>query len=83
MGPSVKDTSSFDNPALDRLRKDFPGHRIWRSRRWDGQLGEYVATLIDPKAGVDATVIRPDPVERRAELMREAVRAGGAFKGLR
>ena len=73
----MEDTIPFDNPALDRLRKDFPGHHIWRSRRWDGRLGEYVATLIDPKAGVDATVMRPDPVELRDELMREAVRARG------
>ncbi|WP_165488455.1 hypothetical protein [Actinomadura formosensis] len=79
----MKDTSSFDDPALDRLREDFPGHHIWRSRRWDGRLGEYVATLIDPKAGVDATVMRADPVELRAELMREAVRAGGAYRNLR
>ncbi|TDD61118.1 hypothetical protein E1293_45210 [Actinomadura darangshiensis] len=77
------DTSSFDNPALDRLRKDFPGHHIWRSRRWDGLLGEYVATLLDPKAGVDATVMRPDPVELRAELMREAVRAAGHCRNVR
>lgn len=71
----MEDTIPFDNPALDRLQKDFPGHHIWRSRRWDGRFGEYVATLIDPKAGVDATVMRPDPVELRAELLREAVRA--------
>lgn len=79
----MKDTSSFDNPALDRLRNDFPGHHIWRSRRWDGQLGEYVATLIDPEAGVDATVMRPDPVELRAELMREAARASGRHRNVR
>ncbi|MGH2554167.1 MAG: hypothetical protein ACRDHO_00420 [Actinomycetota bacterium] len=81
MGPIVKDTSSFDNPALDSLRKDFPGHRIWRSRRWDGQLGEYVATLIDPKAGVDATVMRADPVQLRDELTKEAARAVRTRKG--
>ncbi|NVI88518.1 hypothetical protein [Actinomadura sp. BRA 177] len=78
----MKDTSSFDNPALDQLKKDFPGHRIWRSRRWDGEPGEYVATLIDPKAGVDATVMRPDPAELRAELMREAFRARGGARRL-
>ncbi|MEO3823178.1 hypothetical protein [Actinomadura sp. B10D3] len=79
----MKEISSFDNPALDRLRKDFPGHHIWRSRRWDGQFGEYVATLIDPEAGVDATVMRPDPVELRAELMREAARASGCYRKVR
>ncbi|MFB4305202.1 hypothetical protein [Actinomadura sp. GTD37] len=79
----MEDTIPFDNPALDRLRKDFPGHRIWRSRRWDGRLGEYVATLIDPSAGVDATVMRPNPVELRDELLREAVRARGFRRDLR
>ncbi|MEU8799259.1 hypothetical protein [Spirillospora sp. NPDC048819] len=42
-----------------------------------------MATLIDPKAGVDATVMRPDPVELRAELMREAFRARGTTRNLR
>lgn len=79
----MEDTIAFDSPALDRLREDFPGHHIWRSRRWDGRLGEYVATLIDPAAGVDATVMRPDPVELRAELMREAARARGSVRDLR
>ena len=44
---------------------------------------EYVATLIDPAAGVDATVMRLDPVELRAELMREAARARGSVRDLR
>jgi hypothetical protein len=64
-----------DDQALIRLRKDYPGHRIWRSRRWDGAPGEYVATLIDPSAGVDATVMRPDPIELRRALDVEAGRA--------
>ena len=80
----MEDTfSQPDNPDLERLRRDFPGHHIWRSRRYDGGLGEYVATLIDPNAGVDATVMRADPAELRAELKREAVRAGGRVRGFR
>jgi hypothetical protein len=34
-----------------------------------------VATLIDPSAGVDATVMRPDPIELRRALDIEASRA--------
>ena len=80
----MEDTvSKPDNPALEILREEFPGHHIWRSRTSDGRLGEYVATLINPNAGVDATVIRPDLGALRAELMREATRAGGAVRNVR
>ena len=51
--------------ALVRLRVDFPGHRIWRSVRRDGRPGDWVATLRDPAAGVDPTVI-----SRNAESLR-------------
>lgn len=42
--------------ALAQLRQDFQGHRIWRATRYDGKLGDWVATLHDPKAGVEPTI---------------------------
>jgi len=65
-----------DDPALRQLREEFTGHRIWRARRWDGGPGVWVATLHDPAAGVDATVICPDPAALREALKRERERAG-------
>ncbi|GAA2441035.1 hypothetical protein GCM10010191_66420 [Actinomadura vinacea] len=60
-----------DDSALARLRVDFPGHRIWRSVRGDGRLGDWVATLHDPAAGVEPTVIRTDPEALRRALEEE------------
>ncbi|TDC57920.1 hypothetical protein E1281_03155 [Actinomadura sp. KC345] len=65
-----------DDPALRRLREEFTGHRIWRSRRWDGRPGDWVATLRDPAAGVDPTVIRADSAALREALAVERQRAG-------
>lgn len=65
-----------DDPALRQLREEFTGHRIWRSRRWDGLPGDWVATLHDPAAGVDPTVIRPDSAALRDALVQERQRAG-------
>ncbi|MFC5754990.1 hypothetical protein, partial [Actinomadura rugatobispora] len=59
---------NVEDPTLVRLRADFPGHRIWRSIRYDGRLGDWVATLHDPAEGVDPTVIRDD-----AEALRTAL----------
>ncbi|SFP73811.1 hypothetical protein SAMN04489713_1179 [Actinomadura madurae] len=65
-----------DDSVLRRLRAEFTGHRIWRSRRWDGGPGDWVATLHDPAAGVDPTVIRPDSSALREALVQERRRAG-------
>jgi hypothetical protein len=65
-----------DDPVLRRLREEFTGHRIWRSRRWDGALGDWVATLHDPAAGVDPTVVCSDSASLREALMQERDRAG-------
>ena len=64
-----------EDQALACLRVDFTGHRIFRSVRSDGLLGEWVATLHDPAAGVDATVMRATADELRAALAEEAERA--------
>lgn len=61
--------------ALARLREDFQGHRIWRATRYDGKLGDWVATLHDPKAGVDPTVVRNTAQELREALADELNRA--------
>ena len=64
-----------DDQALARLRADFTGHRIFRAVRRDGLLGEWVASLHDPGAGVDATVMCPTAETLRAALVEEAERA--------
>jgi hypothetical protein len=71
-----------DDHDLAALRREFSGHRIWRSVRWDGHLGDWVASLHDPYAGVDPTVIRSDAATLRAALRREAEKAA-ARKGIR
>ncbi|MER7548184.1 hypothetical protein ABTW95_34780 [Spirillospora sp. NPDC127506] len=65
-----------DDPVLRRLQEEFTGHRIWRARRWDGRLGDWVATLHDSASGVDATVIRSDSAALREALVQERQRAG-------
>jgi hypothetical protein len=64
-----------EDQDLNRLRADFTGHRIFRAVRRDGCLGEWVATLRDPNAGVDATVMCPTADALRAALTEEAKRA--------
>lgn len=71
---TVTAESSTDQ-ALANLRRDFTGHRIWRAVRWDGRLGDWVASLHDPSAGIDPTVIRSDPAALREALVTEAARA--------
>jgi hypothetical protein len=65
----------LQDQQLHDLRKEFTGHRIWRSIRWDGRLGDWVASLHDPSAGVDPTVICSDAGTLREALRREAQRA--------
>ena len=67
--------TNSDDRVLARLREDFPGHRIFRAVRSDGLLGEWVASLHDPRAGVDATVMQPTAEQLRAALVSEAERA--------
>lgn len=64
-----------EEPVLHQLREEFTGHRIWRSRRPDGRPGFWVATLHDPDAGVDPTVISPDSGALRKALVEERERA--------
>lgn len=72
--PDQTDPHSADK-ALAELRRDFTGHRIWRATRWDGRLGDWVASLHDPSAGVDLTVIRSSAAALREALNNEADRA--------
>lgn len=45
--------------------------------------GEYVATLLDARAGVDATAMRACIEELRTELLKEAARAQGRIRSFR
>ncbi|WP_395109990.1 hypothetical protein [Actinomadura sp. SCN-SB] len=63
-----------DHQALIELRTDFPGHRIFRAVRWDGQDGDWVATLHDPSCGVDPTVMADTASDLRRALRVEAGR---------
>ncbi|MDL4815309.1 hypothetical protein [Actinomadura opuntiae] len=69
-----------EDAVLRQLQEEFTGHRIWRSRRWDGQAGDWVATLLDRAAGVDPTVIRSDAEALRTALVEERERAAGRTK---
>lgn len=68
-------SNNSDDEALAQLRAEFVGHRIWRSVRWDGRLGDWVASLHDPSAGIDPTVICSDADTLREALRREAEKA--------
>ncbi|TDD22901.1 hypothetical protein E1287_39450 [Actinomadura sp. KC06] len=61
--------------AIARLRSEFVGYRFWRAVRADGSLGEWVASLHDPAAGVDPTVMCPTAEELRVALVKEGERA--------
>ncbi|GAA2431484.1 hypothetical protein GCM10010191_51610 [Actinomadura vinacea] len=66
---------NHDRQALIELRTDFPGHRIFRGTRGDGQPGSWVATLRDPACGVDPTVMADTAEDLRKALKIEASRA--------
>jgi hypothetical protein len=72
--------STSGDQALARLRADYPGHRIWRSVRHDGLFGDWVATLRDPAAGIDPTVMCSDVDELRAALDAERARVRQATR---
>lgn len=61
--------------ALAQLRTDYQGHRIWRATRHDGLLGDWVATLHDPTAGVYPTVVRTSAEDLRKALDVERAKA--------
>ncbi|TDE33470.1 hypothetical protein [Actinomadura sp. 6K520] len=69
--------------ALAQLRQDFQGHRIWRATRYDGKLGDWVATLHDPKAGIEPTVVRDSAAELRKALTIELSRVTKRTTGQR
>ncbi|WP_131732369.1 hypothetical protein [Actinomadura formosensis] len=72
---TMNERRDLEAQQLDRLRNEFTGHRIWRAVRWDGRLGDWVASLHDPAAGIDPTVIRSDAAALRDALRVEAERA--------
>ena len=75
---AVKADAEAAEKALADLRRDFTGYRIWRATRWDGRLGDWVASLYDPHAGVDPTVIASNPAALREALVHEGERAMNA-----
>ncbi|WP_344900366.1 hypothetical protein [Actinomadura meridiana] len=69
------DTRAWDEQELGRLRADFGGWRIWRAVKSDGRLGEWVASLHDPRVGVEPTVMLPTARLLREALVTQAERA--------
>jgi hypothetical protein len=67
--------TNTDDQKLAELRTSFTGHRIWRSVRWDGRLGDWIATLHDTAAGVDPTVICSTANDLQDALVGERRRA--------
>jgi hypothetical protein len=53
------------------VEEDFPGWSVWRADRRDDQPGEWVATLMDPQAGVSPTLMEPSAERLRAVLAEE------------
>ncbi|MDL4775748.1 hypothetical protein [Actinomadura xylanilytica] len=77
--PEAQGSVHQDDQALARLRADYPGHRIWRSVRGNGLLGDWCATLHDPAAGMDPTVIRSTAEKLRDALIKEKYRAEAKY----
>ncbi|GGV43518.1 hypothetical protein GCM10010182_80220 [Actinomadura cremea] len=73
--PQPAPANADDEQLIEWLRADFPGHRIWRGHDRDGRPGGWVATLHDPAAGVEPTVIRTDAAALRKALTEEAQKA--------
>ena len=67
--------ATSDDELIERLRLEFPGHRIWRGRDRDGRLGGWVATLHDPAAGLEPTVICSNAAALHKALTEEARKA--------
>ncbi|WP_433329093.1 hypothetical protein [Spirillospora sp. CA-294931] len=76
----VNATPNSSDP-LEALREEFPGHRVWRSMRGDIP-GEWCATLHDPNAGVDPTLMEPTANDLRERLLAEGERAKGRARVL-
>lgn len=81
-------TSSPDLQLRD-LRERWRGSwRIWRGRRTgefgDKRTGDYVASRLDPAAGVEPTVIRstPEALDEALQAQREAVMDGRTQMGV-
>ncbi|NKZ07753.1 hypothetical protein [Actinomadura latina] len=66
------DTRAQDEMELERLRADFAGWRIWRAVKQDGRLGEWVASLHDPRVGIEPTLMFPTAPLLRDALLRQA-----------
>ncbi|MCW2938921.1 MAG: hypothetical protein JWN00_1906 [Actinomycetia bacterium] len=57
--------------ALDELRDEFPGWRLWRSKDHRGKPVDYVATLRDEQAGRVPTLIATTAWRLREELAEQ------------
>lgn len=67
--------AQVDEQELGRLRAEFGGWRIWRAVQRDGRLGEWVASLHDPRAGVEPTLMFPTAAQLRDALLQQAEKA--------
>jgi hypothetical protein len=64
-------TSDDDEPAA--IEAEFEGWHVWRATNRFGDPGDYVATLRDPSAGVDPTVMADTAERLRASLAEQRV----------
>jgi hypothetical protein len=61
-------TPSGDQAELDRLNRDYPGWRVWRSRNGDALAG-WVATNENPYCTYDPT-LHGDTADELERLLR-------------
>lgn len=69
------ETPQSDRNELDRLNRDYPGWRVWRSRRSDTLAG-WVATNRDPRSPYDPTLHGDTSHELEGRLRNPPLRMG-------
>ncbi|RNL81841.1 hypothetical protein [Halostreptopolyspora alba] len=63
----LSDKASPERDVLARLSSEYPGWRIWRSRRGDRPAG-WVATNLDPSSDRAPTLYADTPGDLEAQL---------------
>lgn len=69
-------TPQSDKSELDRLNREYPGWRVWRSRRGDTLAG-WVASNLDPRSQYDPTLHGDTAEELEGRLKNPPLCIGG------